>query len=258
MQFYNDFSDAGKRYFRVAMAVLAVGAILAVFALAASYILNARTAARSVSQTQISVTGEGKVSARPDIAVLNATIMTENATVSEAQAQNTRSSDAVMKFLKEQGVEDKDVKTTNYSIYPQYFYPQYAKPSITGYQVRNMLEIKIRDLSKVDKILGGVVTNGANEIGNVAFTIENPDKLKEEARQKAIENAKAKAKVLAKDLGVRISKIVGFSESSNGGVPPIFYAEAAYGKGGGGGPDLAQGEQEIKIFVTVTYEFKSR
>lgn len=239
--------------------LLLVGAVFAVFALSYAYVADGKMK-RTQGASQIPVTGEGKVAAKPDIAILNATVVTEKVTVSEAQTKNTEVYNSIVKFLKDAGIDAKDVKTTHYSIYPQYFYSQTRKPEITGYQVRNTLEIKIRDLSKVDDVLGGVVAYGANEVGNVSFTIENPNALKEQARKLAIEMAKEKAKVLSKDLGVRFSKIVGFSESEGGGFPPpIFYAEAL-GKGGsgGGGPDLSQGEQEIKVFVTLTYELTSR
>jgi uncharacterized protein YggE len=260
MQFYNDYSPTEKKLFRYGMTVLAIGTIFAVFAAAGSYAVSAKQQlyARTDAST-VAVTGEGKVAAKPDIAVLNASILTEKPTVSAAQSANTSSSNAVTAFLKKTGVDEKDVKTVNYSIYPQYFYSQYSKPEITGYQVRHTLEIKIRDLSKVDDILGGVVENGANEIGNVAFTIEKPEKLKEEARKLAIQMAKEKAQVLSEDLGVRLKHIVEFTENDFGGIPPMYYANEAFGKGGGGGgPDLSQGEQEVKVSVTIKYEFRAR
>lgn len=259
MQFYNEYSDIQKKYIRWGMLAVLVGAIIAVFGAAYSYIAEGKAKLHAEYTSQIAVTGEGKISAKPDIALLNASVVTEKPTVSDAQAKNTEGYNAVVKFLGAVGVDAQDIKTVNYSIYPQYFYPSNRKPEITGYQVRNALEIKIRDLSKVDEILGGIVENGANEIGNVSFTIENPAALKEQARKRAIEMAREKAAVLSKDLGVRFSRLVGFSESEGGVVPPpVFYSEAAYGKGGGGGPELSQGEQEIKIVVTLTYEFSSR
>lgn len=260
MHMYNEYSDFQKKCVRYGGLLFFGGAIIAVFGLAYSYIVESKTKFHAEYASQVVVIGEGTVSAKPDIALLNAAIVTEKSTVSEAQEKNTESYNAVARFLGNSGVEAKDIKTINYSIHPQYFYPSNRKPEITGYQVRNALEIKIRDLSKVDEILGGIVESGANEIGNVSFTIEDPAVLKEQARKLAIEMARKKAAALAKDLGVRFSRLVGFSENEGGGTPPpIFYAEAAYGKGGsGGGPTLSEGEQEIKVFVTLTYEFTER
>lgn len=254
---YNDFSPRQKQFIRYGTLIFFIGAIGAVFAAGYAYIADGKAAFRSQYTSEIVVSGEGKVAAKPDIAILNATVVTERPTVSTAQAENARSYNAVVQFLKESGVEERDIKTTGYSIYPQYFYPPNRKPEITGYQIRNTLEVKIRNLANVDDILGGIIEHGVNEIGAVSFTIEDPNALKEEARRLAIEMAREKARVLSKDLGVRLSRLVGFSETEQGVVPPpIFRAEA--GGFGGGGPDLSQGEQEIKVFVTLTYEFKSR
>ena len=260
MQFYNDYTDKQKKYFRLGFGLVLIGLILALFSLAASYFADAREKSHDISNaTQIAVNGEGKVSAKPDIAMLNVSVVTERATVSDAQKENTASYTKIVEFLKKVGINEKDVKTTNYSIYPQYYYPENRKPQISGYQVRNTLEIKIRDLSKVDDVLGGVVSSGANEVGNVSFTIENPDALRQEARQAAIREAKEKAVELSKDLGVHLKRIVRFDESDNGGTPPpIFYDKAASYGTGAGGPELSQGEQEIKVSVTITYEFWSR
>ena len=262
MQFYNDYSEIGKKHFRRGIAVFLAGLILVSFAVSFSYFVEGkRTLKSSEGSFQISVSGEGKVAAKPDIATLSATIVTERATVSQAQAENTAASAKVSKFLQSTGIDSKDIKTTNYSIHPQYFYPENRKPQITGYQIRNSMEIKIRDLLTVDDVLGGLVENGANEIGNVSFVIEDPDKLKEEARKLAIMSAKEKASVLSKSLRVRLERIVGFSENDGGFPPPIFYRAEAFSKGADGitavGPELSGGEQEISVSVAITYDFVS-
>ncbi len=263
MQFYNDFSERGRKYFRRGMGLFLAGLVFASFAMGFSYWADAKkTMHPSSGPTQLSVTGEGKVAAKPDIALLSATVATERSTVSAAQTENTVASDRVMRFLRDTGVEERDVKTTNYSIYPQYYYPENRRPEITGYQVRNSFEIKVRDLAKIDDILGGIVTAGANEVGNVSFIIEDPDKLKAEARKLAIAMAKEKAKTLAGDLRVRLKRIAGFAESDGSFPPPVPYymKETALGRGGGGdfGPELSGGEQEIRVSVTITYDFSSR
>jgi len=249
---------------------LLVGAVLSVFAVAFWYGITGWKEFRSIRETQqISISGEGKVSVKPDIAMLNASVVSESKKIKDAQLDNTRRTGAVMGFLQEQGIAEKDIKSVNYSIYPQYQYfdtpaclaypcPPRKPPEVVSYQVRHTIEIKIRDLEKVDDLLDGVVTAGANEVGSVSFTIENEDRVKAEARKKAIEDAKAKAQVLSRDLGVRLGKIVGFSES--GGGFPIF-ARALEAKGGFGGdvaptPQVEPGEQEIQSSVTITYEFR--
>ena len=216
---------------------------------------------------EVTLAGEGKVSAKPDVARINATVFTQRPLLKEAQEENSRKSEAVVAYLKNQGVEDKDIKTTGYNIYPQYSYPRpcYGTicpveedvPKIVGYQVRNSLEITVRDLAKAGGILSGLVNAGVNEVSGINFTIDQPDALRAEARKKAIDDASAKAEKLARDLGQRLGRIVSFSESG-GFPPPIFLGRAEFdGKGGGGAePAIQPGENEVIVNVSITYEFK--
>ncbi|MEK9194807.1 MAG: SIMPL domain-containing protein, partial [Patescibacteria group bacterium] len=192
------------------------------------------------------------------------------------QNQNTSRSNAIIDFLKKNGIQDKDIRTTNYSIQPQYQYdkrppcpilsdesiPCYAGvnalPRIVGYQVHHSLEIRMRDLNNVDDMLQGVVSAGANQVGSILFAIEDEKAAMASARKQAIEDAQKKALVLARDLGVRITKIAGFSESGGG---PIYY-DRGYGsaqaleKGGMSAPQVEPGEQEVRSVVTIAYEFR--
>ena len=203
----------------------------------------------------VSFNGEGKVLAKPDVAAISLSIVTEAVTSKSAQDENSKKSKAVIDFLKAQGVEDKDIKTTGYNIYPQYRYPQYDRPEIRGYQVNQTMDVKIRNLGSVSAILDGVVSAGVNQVNSLSFQIDNPDALKAEARQKAIEDAKMKAEELEDQLGVRLGRIVNFSESIGGFPGPIFYG-AERGLGGGGGPTVPTGENEIVVNVNLTYQIK--
>jgi len=241
--------------------------ILAIFLLASTNrVLNTATTTNTVS-----FNGEGKVFAVPDIAAVSFSIVTEAKTSKEAQDQNSEKSKKVVEFLESQNIEDKDVKTTGYSIYPQYSYPRPiplgaesttypdyypSTPKITGYQVSQSFEVKVRDLEKISAVLDGLVTAGANNIQNLGFQVDNEDELKEEARAKAIENAKEKAAMLKKQLGIRLGKIVNYSE---GGYYPVYFkAEALDSRGGvgGGGPSVPTGENEIVVNITITYQIK--
>ena len=204
----------------------------------------------------ISFSGEGQTLAKPDIAVISFSIITETATSKAAQDDNSAKSKTLADFLKEQGIEDKDIKTAGYNIYPQYRYPRDEKPEIRGYQVNQTMEVKIRDLDKVSGVLDGVVSAGANQINSLSFQIDNPDLLRETARAKAIENAKMKANGLEKQLGIRLGRIVNFSESAGGFPGPVFYEKSLNAGMGGGGPALPAGENEIVINVTLTYQIK--
>lgn len=226
-------------------------AVLSLFLLARTeQVLNTAATTNTVS-----FSGKGKVLAKPDIAVVDLAIVTESVSSKDAQNENSKKSKAVVDFLKK-NVDEKDIKTTSYNIYPQYKYPQFDKPEIKGYQVTEKIEVKIRDMEKVSSILDGVVANGANEITGFQFTTDEPEKLKAEARQKAIEDARAKAKELESQLGIDLGKIVNFSESIDDFPGPIYYEKAAIGGFGGEGPSVPAGENEITVSVILTYQIK--
>lgn len=209
----------------------------------------------SATTNTVSFNGEGKVLAKPDVGIMDLSIVTEGSTSKIAQDENSKKSKALTDYLKGQGVDEKDIKTTGYNIYPQYFYPNYAKPTISGYQVNQMVQVKVRDLDKVDDLLSGVVAAGVNQVNNLQLTIDDQDKLESEARAKAIEDAEAKADELEGQLGIKLGRIVNFSESTGGYPGPIMYS-AAEGRGGGGAPSIPVGQNEIVIQVTVTYQIK--
>ena len=269
MQIYQEFSNQSKRYAKALALLLLIGLTASSFAFAFSYFISAwDTASNRVAPRQLSVSGKGKVAVRPDIAVFTAGVLTQAQKVGEAQAEHSLSSNAVIDFWKKQGVQEKDIETVGYFIQPQYAEspvcvsfpcPPHRPAEITGYEVRHTLEVKVRDLEKTDTLLEGVVSAGANEVGSIDFRVDSDEAVRAEARQKAIEYAEKKAKNLARDLDVRLGRVFGFSES--GGGFPIF-ARSFAEKGGFGGdaapsaPEVAPGEEEIQVMVTITYEFR--
>ena len=210
------------------------------------------------SKNTITVSDKGEVYARPDLAITTFSVTTEKKTVSQAMNENAEKMNAVIDFIKEQEVEDKDLKTTSFNIYPRYewyektqFYPQ-GRRVLVGYEVRQSLQVKIRDMEKIGEIIQGATDAGANQVGDLQFTIDNEDEFKKQARGQAIEKAKDKAKELASQLGVKLVRITNFSES---GIVPRYYAlEEALGKGAGEVPQIEVGENKIEVNVTITYE----
>ena len=200
--------------------------------------------------------GEGKVYTKPDIAFVDFSVVTQGTRVKDVQDANTKKMNTVIAFLKDSGIDEKDIKTTNYNLYPQYNYENYRIPQIVGYQISQTLSIKIRNLDKVGEILQGGVEAGLNQVNSLYFSVENDEQLKEQAREAAIKDAKEKAKKLASQLGVRLVKIVGFSENTNGYVSPMYAKEASGMGGGSATPDIQTGQNEIVINVTITYEIK--
>ena len=176
----------------------------------------------------------------------------------------------IIAYLKGAGVEEKDIKTTDYSVYPQYDYTQSVcreglcppgRQVLRGFQVSQTLTIKVRDTEKAGELLAGVGSEGASQVSGLSFTIDDEDALQAEARNMAIEDARKKASELAKQLNVKLVRIVGFSE--NGGGYPAPYA---YGRGGVAmdasmetkaiAPELPVGENKIVSNISVTYEIR--
>jgi uncharacterized protein YggE len=238
---------------------MAVAAFLILFLSAETF--NAFKESRYIGQSTqykntISVSGEGKVLAKPDIGQVSLSVLSQAKTVAAAQKDNTEKMNKISKALKEMEIKEEDLKTTNYSIYPQYQYTS-GRSVIIGYEVSQTLEVKIRDLDKVGDILGKAAAAGANQVGSLSFTFDDLEKLRSEARQEAIDNAKSKAQDLAKSLGISLGKVVSFSESSSdGSVPVPLYSSAKddYGIGGGAAPDIQTGQNEIQIVVNLSYE----
>lgn len=224
----------------------------------------------SASNT-ITVSGEGEVTAVPDTATFSVTIQERAQTVAAAQEVATERSNEIVDFLKGEGIEDRDIKTTDYSVYPEYEYEtrvcsanEYCVPgrqNLVGYNVSQTVTVKVRDTEKAGDLLSGVGTLGASQVSGLSFTIDDEDALKEEARDQAIAMAKEKAEALADSLDVRIVRVVGFSE--DGYYPPMPYA---YGRGASmdmavaqeakAAPALPVGENKIYSNVTITYEIR--
>ncbi len=214
-------------------------------------------------RNNISVSATGEVYTKPDLALTSFSVVSEAKTVAAALNDNTQKMNAVNSFVKSQGVEDKDLKTTGFNISPRYEYQKqvgcvFNCPServLVGYEVRQSLQVKIRDMGKIGQIIEGAANAGANQVGNLQFTVDDQDELKKQAREKAINEAKAKAKELSSQLGVSLIRITNFSEGS---ASPRFMtfdvADEAMGMGGVEAPKIETGENKITVTVTITYE----
>ncbi|MBU2263126.1 SIMPL domain-containing protein [Patescibacteria group bacterium] len=205
----------------------------------------------------ITVSAAGEVFAKPDIAQISVSAVREAKTVLEAQKSHTESINKIVAYLKDSGIEEKDIRTSAYNIYPRYDYLRDKGQVFRGYEVSQTLDVKIRDLEKVGKILGGVAEMGANQVGGINFVIDDEDAVKEEARKQAIDKAKEKADQIAKDLGVSFGRLVSFYESS--GDFPIYRSYMTEGMGGAEPvpvPEIPSGENKVTVTINLTYEIK--
>ena len=206
----------------------------------------------------ITISGEGKVTAVPDIATISVGIQTDKKTVAEAQKENTDKMNNIIKELKALDIAAKDIETTSYNIYPQYDYID-GRSIIKGYEVNQQVAVKIRDLDKVGEVIAKAGELGANSVGGLNFTIDDPEELRQQAREKALENAKEKAEALAKISGVKLGKIVSFNEYESSPAPMYKnYGMEAFSSGMGGAvaPDIQSGSLDVIINATVVYEIK--
>ena len=204
----------------------------------------------------ITVSGEGKVKTTPDIARVNLGVQTDAVSVKTAQADNTKKMNAIIEAVKALGAAKEDIATENYSVYPKLEWKD-GVSSIVGYTVSQNVSVKVRDLDKVGDILTKAGELGANQIGGIDFTLDDPKSLQAEARQKAIDDARSKAEALAKQLGLTIVKVVSFSESF-GGPPPMPYLakEAGALDLAAAAPTIEPGQQEVISGVNVTFEVR--
>jgi uncharacterized protein YggE len=225
----------------------------------------------------INVSGHGEAVAVPDIATFSFSIVSDKSTVAAAQADATTQINAVTAYLTEAGVDKKDIQTSDYSVYPQYEYSQsvcpvnsgstavYCPPgkqTLKGYEVRQTTTVKVRDTEKAGDLLTGVGSKGASEVSGLNFTFDNPDTVQNEARDKAIANAKTKADALAKSLGVTLVRVVSYNESGGGYPSPMYYAKDALMSASGttaqnsAAPEISIGQNKVTSDVNVTYEIR--
>jgi hypothetical protein len=208
----------------------------------------------------ISISGEGKVVAVPDIAKIQLGLQTEKKIVAEAQKENTEKMNAVIEKLKKDfKIDAKDIQTVNYNIYPQYDWTN-NRQTLRAYQVSQSVNLKIRDLTKISDILQAAGDAGLNQVGGLTFEVDEPEKIKQEARELAIKNAKEKADALAKIADVKLGKVISFSEYANDASSRSYdnYSMKAMGVGGGAEiapvPAVEAGSTEIIVTANVEYE----
>ena len=207
----------------------------------------------------ITVSGEGKTAISPDLATVTFAVVSQGDKADEVQTANTTKINRALTFVKNQGVNAEDIKTTGYNLYPQYSYDKNSgRSSISGYELSQMVTVKIHDLTKTSQIVGGLTSVGINQISSVDYSIENPEAQRARARSEAFMNAREKAIGMAQENGVRLVRVVSFSENPESSpFPPVYYG-ALEAKGGASAPapDLQPGSQEVTVDVSVTYEIR--
>ncbi|MBI1974863.1 MAG: SIMPL domain-containing protein [Parcubacteria group bacterium] len=205
----------------------------------------------------IFVTGSGKAVAKPDIAEVSFSVVSEGTVPASVQSLNDQKVSSVVEFVKSWGVDEEDVKTTSYNLSPQYVYDEDVKepPKIIGYTLTQSLSVKVRDIAMAGEVVGGLTDAGANQIYGITFSVDDPEPLNTQAREEAVMKARVEAATIAKSLGVRLGKVLSMSESSN-------FVPAPFALGGAGGgiafekAPIEPGTLEFSVSVSITYSIR--
>ncbi len=219
-------------------------------------------------EATISVNGEGEVLAVPDIGQFSFSVKAEADTATEVQEVSGTAINEILAYLREQGIEDKDIKTQNYNLYPRYRYEEKICPFGSycgqgervedGFEVSQSVSVKVSDTDQAGAIIAGVGERGATNISSLNFIIDDIEALQTEAREMAINDAKEKAERLAVQLVVKLTRIVNFYENEG---RESYYMERSVmamdaSESGFGGAELPMGEESTKVTVNITYEIR--
>jgi uncharacterized protein YggE len=211
---------------------------------------------QTIVGTRLDINASGEVTRVPDLAVITAGVVTRSTTASGALQQAASRMARVRDALKQAGIADRDIQTSNISLNPEYTYENNQPPKLNGYSASNQLTVRFRDIANTGKILDALVSQGANQISGPNLTVDKPEAALDEARAKAVAAGRARAELYARSLGMRIARVVVVSESgSSYPVPPpmpmvmMQRAEAADSK-------IDPGEQKLQVNLAMTFELQ--
>lgn len=236
---------------------LIVATALSGSVLTTGFITPALAAEAERREATIMVSGEGEATVAPDMAVISLAVVRDADTAAEALSANSAAMSEVLAALKAQGIAEKDLQTTEFSIQPKYKQDtrtdgSYEAPVIVGYTVSNGLTVRVRELAKLGTIIDESVKLGVNQGGGISFTNDDPEATIDAARKQAVEKAAAKAKTLTDAAGVKLGRVVEISENFARPMPQV-YAAAPMAKMADEAMPIASGENLYSVTVNITY-----
>lgn len=178
--------------------------------------------------TQVIVTGDATIQAEPDTAILNIAVVTQNKVAAQAQSENARRSDGVIRAVRAAAGAGAEIKTGGYSLQPQRVYKENQPPTIVGYEARNSVTVTLADLNKVGAVIDAASGAGANNVDNIAFTLRRDRDAKAQALREATAEAMAKATSIAQALGGRMTRIVEVREEGMQRPIPIYKTDESF------------------------------
>jgi uncharacterized protein YggE len=238
--------------------VLFAAALLAAAAMpAVADAQQAPAITQTIAGTRLDINATGEVTRVPDLAVINAGVVTRSTTAGGAIQQAATRMARVREALRQAGIADRDIQTSNISLEPQYTYANNQPPKLNGYSATNQLSIRFRDIENTGKILDALVAQGANQINGPNLTIDKPEAALDEARAKAVAAARARADLYARSLGMRVVRVVSVSESGGSyPVPPPMPMYARAEAAQAADSKIEAGEQKLQVNLAVTFELQ--
>ena len=208
----------------------------------------------SVSGTRVDVVATGEVTRAPDIVRINAGVVTQAPTAVEAIRQNAARMARVRAALERAGIAPRDIQTSNISLQPDYRYAENQPPQLTGYRASNQVDVRFREIESSGRILDALVAEGANQINGPSLEIDRPEAALDEARTAALANARARAELYARALGMRVARVLLVSES--GAMPPRPMPMLRMQAADSAGTSIEPGEQTLSVTLTVSFELE--
>ena len=204
--------------------------------------------------TLLSVSAEASAHRVPDVATLSTGVVTQAADANAAMRTNAQQMDKVMAAIRAAGIAERDVQTSGINLNPQYKYVENAPPSIVGYQASNTVNVKVRDLSKLGKVLDAFVEQGANQVNGPSFEVDKPDEAYDEARVATLKKAQARAQTYADALGLKVRRIVSISEGGASFPRPMPMMRAMASDGFAKETSVSPGEAALAVSIDVVFE----
>ena len=212
---------------------------------------------QTITGTRLDVNATGDVTRVPDLATISAGVVSRAATAAAAMQDTANRMERVVAALKRAGIADRDIQTSNVNLSPEYRYQQNEAPQLVGYTASNSVSVRFHDIRKSGPILDALVGEGANQINGPSLSVEHPEAALDEARLKAVANARARADLYARALGLRVVRIVSVNESGGYYVPPapppppMMAARAERDQ-----TPIEPGEQKLQVSVSVVFELQ--
>jgi uncharacterized protein len=237
------------------MATTAICSVKCLLVVILAVVAIAPAAAQQTPVSSIRVTGDAKVTAKPDRAQIDVGVVTHAPKSQDAAAQNAHQVDVVLAAVRAAAGSSAVLKTIGYSLNPTYqYHPNGGEPTITGYAASNTVQITVDDLAKIGSVIDSATRAGANQVQGIQFTLRDQDSVRAEALRQAVLKARADADALAAALGLKVVRVLSVEESGPHVAPVRMFARAATAAAAEAATPVESGTLEVTADVVLTVE----